>query len=57
MHYFKFAPHIKKDLNPTNWYLFNNYKIIQTPILLIKINSTNMNEFSLPFENLIKTST
>ena len=34
-----------------------NYKIIQIPILLIKINCKNTKKSSLPFENLIKTNT
>ena len=37
--------------------LFNNYKIIQIPTFLIKINIINSMESSLPFENLIKANT
>ena len=57
INYFKFTTHIKKEFSSTNWYLFNNYKLIQIPTQLIKINCTNTKESSLSFENLTKTNT
>ena len=53
MYNFKFT----FQLSSTNWYLFNNYKIIQISILLIKIHCTYKKVYSLPFENIIRTNT